>query len=524
MKRRDFLKRGSVAGFGLAGAGIVGGGGLSHLQGAVREGAVPRARRIIFVAYDGFNLEDLAFARYYAQHNRDRVLEIERLLAVGSSGSMLTHSLTSVVTDSSAAATAWSTGRKIVNQQVCVFPDGTPLTSILHLARDRGMGTGLVTTARITHATPASWWAQTLNRDFEEEIAIQYLDSGMDVLLGGGEEFFLPEVRSDERDMFAEFAGKGYQVLRTQEQLLNATGDRLLGVFTRGHVAYEIDRVHQGVPSPSLAEMTQKGLEVLDGNPEGFVLQVEVGRVDHANHDNDPGSVLHEILAGDEALRVVLDYADRTPGTLVIVGSDHATSGGVVYGRGTSYRLSTEALQEVVRQKSSYAYFRSSLGVGPAAESVAMASAELLGIRLNEADLERVTAILNGDGRLGHRWAHSSQPLNSLHQALSQATVIGPNDPATTRQGWTPLPGAGLRLNVNYASGTHTAGLVPVAIYGAGVPTTGLGIVDNTELYDLMCAALGISFQNPIMSEAEGLEAFRVASVAMAESDRPHWV
>lgn len=525
MKRRDFLKRGSAVGAGLAGAGLLAPMAAfpSRLQGALDRRQIPLSRRIIFFVYDGFNFEDLAFARYYAMHNRDRVLEIERLLATGASGSMLTHSLTSVVTDSSAAATTWSTGRKIVNQQVCQFPDDTKLTSILHLARDRGMGTGLITTARITHATPASWWAQIDNRDLEADIAVQYLDSGVDILLGGGEEFFLPGDREDERDLFAEFRGKGYEVLRSREGLLGSTGDRLLGVFTRGHVAYEIDRVHQNVPSPSLADMTRKGLEVLDGKEEGFVLQVEAGRVDHANHDNDPGSALHEILAADEALRVVLDYADRTPGTLVIMGSDHATGGGVVYGRGTNYRSSTEALQEVVRQRSSLAHFRAALGADPAPESVAAAANALLGIRLNETDLAQLTAILHGDARLGHRWGHSSQPLNSVQQLLSQASGVGPYEPATSRQGLIPLPGAGFRLNVNYGSGTHTAGLVPVALYGTGVPSTGLGIVDNSELFYLMTAALGISFENPLMSEAEGLEALRLASREIPESERPHW-
>jgi alkaline phosphatase len=437
---------------------------------------------------------------------------------------MLTHSLTSVVTDSSAAATTWSTGRKIVNQQVCQFPDGTPLTSILHLAQDRGMGTGLITTARITHATPAAWWARIGNRDREGDIAVQYLDSGMDVLLGGGEEFFLADDRSDGRDLFAEFQGKGYQLLRTREELLRATGDRLLGVFTRGHVAYEIDRLYQNVPSPSLAEMTGKGLELLDGKDAGFVLQVEVGRVDHGNHENDPGSVLHEILAGDEALRVILDYADRTPGTLVIMGSDHATGGGVVYGRGPNYRLSTEALQEVTRQRASYAHLLRHLGADPTSEDVAAASFELLGVRLNQTDLESLTAVVRREERLGHRWSHSSQPHNSVHQVLSQATVAGPNTLATPRQGWGSIPGAGLRLNVNYSSGTHTAGLVPVALYGSGVPTTGLGIVDNTELFDLMLGALGISFQNPLMSEEAALDVMRTAALELRESDRPHWV
>lgn len=524
MKRRDFLKSGSAAGIGLAGAGVLGGGALSNLEGAIRENDVPRAQRIIFVAYDGFNWEDLAFARYYAMHNRDRKLEIERMLAVGSSGSMLTHSLTSVVTDSSAAGSAWSTGRKIVNQQVSQYPDGTHLATILQLAQDRGMGTGLITTARITHATPASWWAHIGNRDLEEEIAVQYLSSGIDVLLGGGEEFFLPEDRSDERDLFAEFRQGGYEILRSREALAGATGDRLLGVFGRGHVTFEIDRRFQNLPAPSLAEMTRKGLEVLDGREAGFVLQVEVGRVDHGNHDNDPGSTLHEILAGDEALRLILDYADRTPGTLVIMGSDHATGGGVVYGRGPNYRLSTEALQEVERQRASYAFHRAILGEDPSPDSVADATLELLGVRLGEDDVERLTAILHGEARLGHRWSHSSQPLNSVHQAISQASVSGPNESATPRQGWVNLPGAGLRLNVNYAAGTHTAGLVPVALYGSGVPSTGLGIVDNTELFDLMIGALGISFQNPLMSEEAALEVMRTASMDLREGERPHWV
>jgi alkaline phosphatase len=206
------------------------------------------------------------------------------------------------------------------------------------------------------------------------------------------------------------------------------------------------------------------------------------------------------------------------------MGSDHATGGGVLYGRGTNYRLSTEALQEVVRQRSSYAFHRAVLGEDPSQGAVADATLELLGIRLGESDIERLTAVLRGEERLGHRWSHSSQPLNGVHQAISQASVVGPNAPATPRQGWVPLPGAGLRLNVNYAAGTHTAGLVPVALYGAGVPTTGLGIVDNTELFDLMLGALGISFQNPLMSEESALEVMRTASLDLRESDRPHWV
>lgn len=533
MDRREWLKRGGlgVAGLGVSGLGSEELGAAlvaplgKALEGGPGANGIPRAQRIIFFAYDGLSWEDIGLARYWSLHNRDRVLELERLMATGASGVTLTHSLTSVVTDSSAASTAWATGRKVVNQAVSQYPDGTDLTTILQLAQDRGMATGLVTSTRITHATPAAWWARIRHRDLEDDIALQYLDSGVDVLLGGGEEHFLPDHRADGRDLFQDFAGRGYQVLRTPDDLAAATGDRLLGVFYQSHIAYEIDRVHQGATSPPLAHLVRKGLDVLDGREGGFVLQVEAGRVDHANHENDPGTCLHEVLGADDALRVVLDYADRTPGTLVIMASDHATGGGVVYGRGPGYRRSTEALQEVIRQKASYWWFRRELGAEVTPEEVREAAAQLLGFQLTGDEAERLARVHQGDERLGHRWAHVSQPLNSVSHLLSQATVPGPRPPATSRQALAPgTTGQGLRVNVHHATGAHTSGPVPVALYGAGVTPAGLGVVDNTQLFQVMIQALGIHFENPLLKEEEALELLATALLPGEEEDRPHWV
>jgi hypothetical protein len=219
MDRRELLKGGALASAGFAATSLV----PSPLRAALAEpGVVPRANRIIFFAYDGLTWEDLGTARYYAMGHMDRTLEVERLMGTGSSGAMLVHSLTSVVTDSSAASSAWCTGRKIVNQAVSQYPDGTPLTTILQLAKDRGLGTGLVTSTRITHATPACWWAHVAHREMEDEIAEQYLGSGIDVLLGGGEEHFLPGDRADGRDLFQPFAEQGYQVLRRPDEVAGA--------------------------------------------------------------------------------------------------------------------------------------------------------------------------------------------------------------------------------------------------------------------------------------------------------------
>lgn len=498
MDRRQLLKGGALAGVGAATSLVP-----SQLRAALEEpGQVPRANRIIFFAYDGLSWEDIGTARYHAMRHRDRVLELERLLATGASGAMLVHSLTSVVTDSAATSSAWATGRKIVNQSVSQYPDATPLTTVLELAKDRGLATGLITSARITHATPACWWAHIEHRDLEDTIAEQYLEDGPDILLGGGEEHFLAADREDGRDLFQPFTRKGVQLLRNTDDLAGATGDRLLGVFTRSHLAYEIDRRFQSEPSPSLADLTRKGLEVLDGSERGFVAQIEAGRIDHANHQNDPGAALWDLLAADEALGIVLDYVDRRPGTLLVFASDHATGGGTVYGRGTGYRGSTPAFETLAQRRASYEYTQELLGERPSADAVRQAARELLGITLSQQDAQTAAAVLAGERELGHRWAHADQPLNGLHQALTST------ESATT-------------LNLNYSTGQHTSGPVPVALYGSGVSTAGIGLIDNTDLFALMTRALGISYENPLMSDDDALRLS--AAPQVGGSGRPHW-
>jgi alkaline phosphatase len=501
MDRRELLKAGAVVGAGFLGGSVVPAGRVLGLDASFR----PQARNVIFFAWDGLTWEDMGTARYYRMRRGEPLLRMERLLASGASGSMLAHSLTSVVTDSSAASSAWSTGRKIVNQAVSEYPDGTPLTMIFELARDRGLATGLITSTRMTHATPAGWLAHVAHRDMEDEIAVQYLEARPDVLLGGGSVHFDPGVRMDRRDLFEEFREAGYQVVRTAEELSGATGSRLMGIFTPGHVAYEIDRVRQGEASPSLAQMTRKGLEVLEGFDQGFVVQIEAGRVDHANHQNDPGGALHDILAGDEALSVVLEFADRRGDTLVIVASDHGTGSGVVFGTGSGYRGSSEAFDRIDLQRASYQHFLRAMGAGASPGRVREGVRELLGLELSEERVDLVARVLSREVRLGNMRAHRDQPYNGLHQALTDDSPR--------------VPG----LNVNYATGQHTAGPVPLAFHGVGVERRGLGIVDNTELFGVMLRALGLSHENPVMTEEEALRILEATRPTGPGDERPHW-
>lgn len=502
MKRRDLVKQGLAA----AAAAALPLAGTACAPAAASTGRQfspgGRARNIIFYAYDGLTVEDMATARYFAErHLSGRVLTLERLLARGASGLMLSHSLTSVVTDSASATTAWATGRKIVNGALSMFPDGRELTTILDLAKQTGKATGLITSTRITHATPAGWIAKVPIRGMEDEIASRYLEFQPEVLLGGGIVHFHPEVRADGRDLYQEFRNRGYAVAGTAEDMARANASRLLGTFAPSHMPFEVDRRFQGAAGPSLAEMVEKGLNILADYGNGFVVQVEAGRIDHANHGNDPGAMVWDMIAADDALDVILRFVDRNPDTLLIMASDHGTGSGAVYGVGRNYNASTPAFDHLGDWRASYERLYELIGSAPGAGDIAEAAREHLGVRLSSDQARLAMEVIYRERDLGHPTAHRSQPANGLYHVLSSADFLSPD-----------------RVNLNYATGQHTAGPVPVAALGADTTTRGLGVVDNTELFGWMTSALGIEHDNPIMTEREALR------YGVAEADeRPHW-
>jgi alkaline phosphatase len=484
MKRREFLAGTTLAGFGAMVGSRFGKGQIVRPDRGIR-----RARNVIFFAYDGFTWENFAVAQHYAHRRQGRTLALERLFALGGSGSMMTHSLTSIVTDSAAAATAWGAGRKTANGNIGVYPDGRRLTTILELAREADKATGLITTTRVTHATPAGFAAHVVDRSMEDEIAVQYLDLEPDVILGGGTRHFGPASRRDGRDLFAEFARKGYEIARTEDDLDRLAGSKLLGTFTPSHLPYEIDRVFQGAAGPSLARITREGLRTLSGSRGGFVVQVEAGRIDHANHNNDPATMLWDILAADDALEVILNFADRNPDTLVIMASDHGTGGAAIYGIGSDYHRSSSAFDLISSRKASYEFVLGTLGASPQRTEVREATLEFLGVTLDDEEADLVVDAIGGEPRIGHLTAYHEQPLNSL------AWVV-----AAGEDYWEPD-----HLNIHYVAGQHTAGPVPIALYGAGSSETRLGLVDITEAFDWMTEAIGVRQENPVMSEEEAL-------------------
>lgn len=318
--RRDFLS--SAAGLGV-GAALL--GGLAPVAGLVRparaadRAGARRAMNLIFMVSDGMSMGTLQLADLRSRRLNGKPSNWVSLFTHAGvrRGLQETGAADSHVTDSAAAATAWGTGVIVNNGCIGLAPDGSMPVPLLVQAKQAGKATGLVTTTRLTHATPAGFIANIgSNRDDEGPIARQMLERGVDVMLGGGSAFVTEELIAARTDL---------RVVRDAAQLaaFDARGDvgkRLLGVFNEQHLSYEIERPQS---EPSLREMTRAALARLAALPGGFVVQIEGGRVDHAAHSNDAAALLHDQGAFDDALAEVLGFVEGRDDTLLIVTSDH---------------------------------------------------------------------------------------------------------------------------------------------------------------------------------------------------------
>ncbi|MEO7317686.1 MAG: alkaline phosphatase, partial [Chthoniobacteraceae bacterium] len=215
----------------------------------------------------------------------------------------------------------------------------------------------LVTTAEITHATPAGFAIAIKSRGNSQAIAAQYLDRKVDILLGGGHPFFSPNSRKDKRDLRGDFAKAGYTVVKTADELKNAPVDtRLLGFFADGHLPYTIDRRSDPkliARTPTIADLTRAALTRLQ-RKDNFILQVEGARIDHAAHNSDAAAAILDQIALDEAIEVCLEFQRTHPDTLVVVTTDHANSNLGLNGMGGGYRNSSQRFATLVDVKMSF--------------------------------------------------------------------------------------------------------------------------------------------------------------------------
>jgi alkaline phosphatase len=324
--RREFLRFAGLGSVALGSAAVPALAATHREAGMNAAGA--QAKNVIFMVADGMNIAALSLADAWSRRVRSVSSRWIRLYRERPVVRALceTHSATGLVTDSAAAASAWGIGERVANGSLNVTPDGRKPVTLAQKMKAARKRVGLVTTATATHATPAGFAVTVASRRNQAEVAAQYLERGVDVILGGGADYFSPSLLETYRKM-------GYAVTTDAAQLIAYTQrptTPLLGLFSPKYIPYEFDRLRDPVLKskvPSLANMTQAALNSLQGAPEGFFLMVEGGRVDHAAHANDALALIHDQLAFDEAIETVLAFADRSPDTLVVITTDHGTGG-----------------------------------------------------------------------------------------------------------------------------------------------------------------------------------------------------
>ncbi len=276
-----------------------------------------RVKNIILLIGDGMGVSQI-YAGMTANHGH---LNLERCQYTGF---VKTYSSSDYVTESGAGATAMSTGKKTYNGACGVNTDSLPEKTILEIAAENGLATGLVATSAITHATPASFIAHQKWRNMYEEIAEDFLKTDIDVFIGGGREHFIK--RSDSVNLILKLREKGYKIVFKMDSVIDVKSGKLAGLVADMHLPPYRDStdIRRG---DMLPDATQTAINILSRNKKGFFLMVEGSQIDWAGHANIKEYVAAEMIDFDRAIGKALDFAEKDGNTLVIITADHETGG-----------------------------------------------------------------------------------------------------------------------------------------------------------------------------------------------------
>lgn len=330
-----------------------------------------QAKNVILVVGDGMGFSTVTAARIFEGQQRgvDGESNVLAWEAFPYLAAAKTYSANAQITDSAPSAVAMTTGVKTINDLMgldqtanlnnCEDQKTKTVTTLWEMAASLGMSTGAVTTATITHATPGATYAHIANRDWESDakmpaealaagcidIARQLVEmkygNGLNVAMGGGRANFLPESatdpeysakkgnRKDGRDLtqawLKRYGERGSYVWnQAQFNKIDPTNvDHLLALFEPSHMKFDHDRREDAAGEPSLAEMTGKTIDILAKNPEGYLLLVEGGRIDHGSHNGNAYRTLTDAVALNEAVKTIISKVNLDE-TLVVVTGDHS--------------------------------------------------------------------------------------------------------------------------------------------------------------------------------------------------------
>lgn len=451
------------------------------------------AKNVILFIGDGLSLPIRTAARVVSRGlTEGRFNNLLEMDTMDHFGIITTSGMDSLVTDSANSASAYATGHKSAVNAMGVYPDNTPNTlddprveNIVELAkRVRGMSTGLVTTSDITDATPAAMFGHTRRRSDSLALVNQMLEDPRrpDVIMGGGSKWFLPKSalgskRKDDRDVILEFQKLGYSFAGNNSDLAKLTGrnNKILGLFNLGNMNVYIDKKITRNPGvlgpftdePALWDMTQKAIDSLSQNPNGFFLMVEGASIDKQAHALDWERTIWDTIELDKAVGVARRFAEKNPDTLVIVVADHSHGLSIT---GTYSEKDGQKGREAVRvyEKAGFPTFTDKNGDGFP----------------DQVDPDVTLAI----GWANHPDYRDDYHFNPIPQ--SPAVKSGSQAVANPQR---DADGEFFSGNIpsDITSEVHTADDVPISSSGPGSGRFS-GVKDNTEVFHAMVRALGL--------------------------------
>jgi alkaline phosphatase len=514
--------------------------GNFEIVGIRGSGAGNAAKNVIFYIGDGMGIAHRTAARLMLRGMRQG--KANGPLAMDTfpfTGLVMTSSLNSIVTDSSPGAACYSTGNKGNNNQHGVFPDDTTdnfdnprIESIgEYLHRTQGKSLGIVTTSDVFDATPGAFASHTQARSAGTGIVDQYLDdsgmTGLTVLMGGGRKWFLPASAAGsartsgtdyvlpddlvagwnvkrgaldpERDLITEFQRAGF-AYAPDANALRSMGrpDRLLGLFALSNMNVSLDKINgrrgkstvvndYGFPDqPMLDEMTDKAIDVLSQDDNGFFLMVEGASIDKQAHNMDSERWIVETIEFDRAIQAGLDFARRHPDTLLVVTADHECGGVNIIG---ASMVSQGELQGKAAANGGAAQLRTGVvGTYEAAGFPVYPIAEDGYPVTTDVDRRMLIGYAAGADR-NEDWLTNPQPLRDSQQPFNGQAPLSnyPNLP-TNRD---TAGGFMVTGQVADTVAAHTASDIPVSAFGRGAALF-TGVMDNTDVFfKVMQAVLG---------------------------------
>ncbi|MEM1185362.1 MAG: alkaline phosphatase [Planctomycetota bacterium] len=455
--RRDFL---FAAAGGLASAGLAGCARGEQVGSRVGAAALSptneRVKNVVFVVADGMDHASVMLADLVSRRRDGRASPFVSLRADERTtvGQCMTFARDSIVTDSAAAGSAFGIGEHVDNRSINFVDDREP-TPILVRARNAGLATGLVTTTRLTHATPAAMACNVPSRNLEDAIAEQLLDRRVDVLLGGGAKHFPDGLLAKHPDL---------TLVRNANELASASSGRLLGLFNDSHLRYSLDRLDA---EPSLSMMTRAALDRLSASGRGFIMQVEAGRVDHAGHANDAAGLVHDMLEFNEVVRAAAEFTDSRDDTLLIVTTDHGTGGPQL----TKYmEPGATGIDRIASARRSFEWIDEELGGLRAALDNPGRVREVMEYAAGfDPGMERVDWLVSTirERERGDGFDEATSPTALLGSVFANGHAVA------------------------FTSVNHNADYVDVLARGPGAERLGR-FIDNVDIHTMMCEGLGI--------------------------------